>query len=268
MQESEEYPSIIPVKNETEINACQSTFENLSDNSPDSEKTSEEFSSVQPSSCQILYQDELQKIKGFEKPTEESLKDKLIYIGPRPKHKKFTLVLDLDNTLVYTEMMKSNTEIIGGADVSRENTGLSVKIRPYAINFLLEASEFFEIVVFTAANEAYANQVVNLLDPEREIIKTIISRKNCWETKEGFIVKDLRVLTHRKMSDLIIVDDSIYSFAFQIGNGIPIKPYLGEEEDEELMLLSQYLIEICEDNPQNLAEKNKQALWAELDLVN
>ena len=36
------------------------------------------------------------------------------------------------------------------------------------------------------------------------------------------------------MKDIILVDNSIISFAFQMNNGIPIKAYMRQENDEEL----------------------------------
>ena len=37
-------------------------------------------------------------------------------------------------------------------------------LRPYAESFLLELSEFYEIVIFTAGTEEYANFICDILD--------------------------------------------------------------------------------------------------------
>ena len=66
-------------------------------------------------------------------------------------------------------------------------------------------------------------------------------RENCVATEEGVYIKDLRIFANRNMSDMIIVDNAAYSFAFQVDNGLPIIPYYENKTDEELLILSQYL---------------------------
>lgn len=43
------------------------------------------------------------------------------------------------------------------------------------------------------------------------------------------------------MKDLVIVDNSVYSFAYQIDNGIPIIPFYNDKNDEEMLHLIYYL---------------------------
>lgn len=42
-----------------------------------------------------------------------------------------------------------------------------VNIRPYAKQLLQDLSKDFELMVFTASHEAYANAVINYLDPKK-----------------------------------------------------------------------------------------------------
>jgi CTD small phosphatase-like protein 2 len=71
--------------------------------------------------------------------------------------KKYTLVLDLDETLIhYVEESQGNCtcNIQSHEDPSNCNCGNidgQFLVRPGAHNFLKEMSEFFEIVIFTAA---------------------------------------------------------------------------------------------------------------------
>lgn len=48
---------------------------------------------------------------------------------------------------------------------------------------------------------------------------------------------------------MVIVDNSVYSFAYQIDNGIPIIPFYYEPTDEEMLHLIFYLncLAQCED---------------------
>jgi CTD small phosphatase-like protein 2 len=46
---------------------------------------------------------------------------------------------------------------------------------------------------------------------------------------------------NRNLEDLLIVDNAVYSFGYQLENGIPIIPFYEDKEDEELLHLIQYL---------------------------
>lgn len=49
------------------------------------------------------------------------------------------------------------------------------------------------------------------------------------------------MLSNRKIEDLIIIDNLIYSFCNDLGNGIPIKPYIKGKEDYELEFIADQL---------------------------
>jgi len=63
---------------------------------------------------------------------------------------RYTLVLDLDETLVHYFMIN-------------ESQG-TFAVRPGCDTFLTEMSRYFEIVIFTAALAEYANWVINEID--------------------------------------------------------------------------------------------------------
>jgi CTD small phosphatase-like protein 2 len=64
------------------------------------------------------------------------------------------------------------------------------------------------------------------------------------KVSEGIYVKDLRVITDRKPQDIILVDNSIVSFAFNLDNGVPISAFTRQQGDEELLYMVSYLEEI------------------------
>lgn len=93
--------------------------------------------------------------------------------------------------------------------------------------------------MFTASHQSYADVVLNLLDPTNEIFEMRLYRDSCVKTNDGVYVKDLRIFENcRKMEDLIIVDNAVYSFGYQLENGIPIIPFYDDKEDEELLHLT------------------------------
>lgn len=98
---------------------------------------------------------------------------------------------------------------------------LYMNIRPYAIECLKKASKHFEVIVFTASKKCYADAVLDYLDPSHEYIHHRLYRNDC-TFNEGVYIKDLRIFGDRKLQDMVIVDNALYSFAYQLDNGIPI----------------------------------------------
>ena len=58
------------------------------------------------------------------------------------------------------------------------------------------------------------------------------------------------------MENIVIVDNSVLSFAYHINNGIPIVPYYEGDEDSELPILACYLLSIRQYNDLREANKN------------
>ncbi len=83
-----------------------------------------------------------------------------------------------------------------------------------------------------------------MLDPEGKFISARLFRENCVSTFEGVHIKDLRVIRNRRIEDIIIVDNSLYCFGFQLANGIPILPFYDDSEDEELLELELFLMRL------------------------
>lgn len=59
--------------------------------------------------------------------------------------------------------------------------------------------------------------------------------------EDHIYVKDLRVLKGVDLSEVIIIDNSVLSFIFQMDNGIPILPFYENKNDIELKFLINYL---------------------------
>ncbi|KAL7169021.1 hypothetical protein ACSBR2_034113 [Camellia fascicularis] len=85
------------------------------------------------------------------------------------KMKSTTLVLDLDGALVH-----STLEHCEDADFSfpvffnMKEHRVYVKPRPYLQMFPERVAEMFEIMVFTASQSIYAEQLLDIMDPDRK----------------------------------------------------------------------------------------------------
>lgn len=79
--------------------------------------------------------------------------------------------------------------------------------------------------------------MLDLLDPYNEIFDVRLYRDSCTKSPDGIYVKDLSIF-NRSLEDIVIVDNAVYSFGYQLENGIPIIPFYEDKEDEELLHLA------------------------------
>lgn len=96
----------------------------------------------------------------------------------------------------------------------------------------------FEIVIYTASLSLYADPLLDELDPNH-IASYRLFRDHCTFHNNTF-VKDLSVLG-RNLKDIIIVDNSPASYAFQPENAIPISTWIDDTSDNKLSQLAPIL---------------------------
>jgi Dullard-like phosphatase family protein len=174
----------------------------------------------------------------------EQLKEKRINI-PRRKgwEGKKTLIFDLDETLVHCcEDINTSrpTVVLPVVFPTGETVQAGINVRPFAIECLREVNKDFEVFVFTASHQCYANVVLDYLDPGKELIHQRFFRDSCINMG-GVFIKDLRIFANRNLKDMVIVDNAAYSFAYQLDNGIPIVSWHEDPNDRELFNLMDYV---------------------------
>eukprot|EP00826_Nyctotherus_ovalis_P031846 TRINITY_DN255_c0_g4_i3.p1 TRINITY_DN255_c0_g4~~TRINITY_DN255_c0_g4_i3.p1 ORF type:complete len:345 (-),score=62.34 TRINITY_DN255_c0_g4_i3:112-1146(-) len=157
---------------------------------------------------------------------------------------KKTLVLDIDGTLICTNTQNLRAEVTCNSFV-KEKRGLitSLHVRPFALQLIQALSAFYEIIIFTFGTAAYANLVADYLDPDKNYIEYIFHRAHCIVEGE-LAVKDLRVIGGRELKDIIIIDNSVASFANNLENGIYVPSYDRRADDDELAKVMQFLVQI------------------------
>ena len=163
--------------------------------------------------------------------------------------------MDMDDTLTfmtfervkdsYSDNLREYDTIVTAQD-NPDDWGM-VYFRPYVRTFLEAVSKVFEVVVLTATCKEYADQILNAIDPEKRLIHHRLYRDSCQECianpsipESKVYVKDLRVLG-RNLSDVILIDNSLLCFSYQLDNGIVCNPFKGASDDTELLTILEVL---------------------------
>ncbi|KAI3893907.1 hypothetical protein MKX03_024005 [Papaver bracteatum] len=134
--------------------------------------------------------------------------------------KKLYLVLDLDHTLLNSthfqhispdeEYLKSQTDSLqdlpNGNLFQLDSMRMFTKLRPFVRTFLKEASNMFEMYVYTMGERPYAMEMARLLDPGKIYFDSrVISQADCTQKHQ----KGLDVVLGAE-SAVIILDDTEY----------------------------------------------------------
>ena len=180
---------------------------------------------------------------------EYALEDPKINEGvPKLSFNKKILVLDLDETLIHADFDEEfspdeyDTIIQFKAKNEEEKKEKNIEDSDSTKHFLEEVNKYFEVGIFTASVKEYADAVISFLDPENKLIKFRLYRNNCINYNDAFTVKDLRIFKNVDLKKIVSLDNSMYSFAAQINNGILINSFINDKEDNELFNALNYLV--------------------------
>ncbi|KAF4467963.1 nuclear envelope NEM1 [Fusarium albosuccineum] len=172
-------------------------------------------------------------------------------IEPSIKQQQKTLILDLDETLIHS-MSKGGRMSTGHMVEVRLNTtyvGVGgqtsigpqhpilywVNKRPYCDEFLRRVCKWYNLVVFTASVQEYADPVIDWLEQERKFFSARFYRQHC-TFRQGAFIKDLSSV-ESDLSNVMILDNSPLSYLFHQDNAIPIQGWINDPTDTDLMHL-------------------------------
>ena len=148
--------------------------------------------------------------------------------------KPYSLILELDETLVYFKVNPTN-----------QNEGV-LKVRPGVMEFLEEVDKFYELIIFTCSTQDYANLLIEAIEENKIYFEHRLYRQHTVIIDNDF-VKDLTRIG-RPLDKIVIVDNMSQNFRLQKENGINIKPFWGEDiYDSALINLTPILINIAQE---------------------
>lgn len=172
--------------------------------------------------------------------TEASPVIQVPYLPPKCKgDKEYTLVLDLDETLIHYP------DFTAYEDFDQD----FYMLRPGLHKFLKRMAEYYEIVVFTAGTQDYADYILDQVDFCHKISHRLYRQH--WTLDGNIYRKDLDKLG-RDLAKVIIVDNLPENFEKHQNNGITIKSWYDDMDDTVLGDLGDILEEIQNKQPKDL----------------
>ncbi|XP_071702767.1 mitochondrial import inner membrane translocase subunit TIM50 [Rutidosis leptorrhynchoides] len=170
-------------------------------------------------------------VKGFTEPSSEML---LPDLHPQEQH-VFTLVLDLNETLVYSDW--------------KRDRGWRTFKRPGVDDFLEHLAQFYEIIVYSDQQPMYVDPVVERLDG-KHCIRFRLSRA-ATKYQDGKHYRDLSKL-NRDPSRVLYISGNALESCLQKENCVPIKPWKCEADDTALVDLIPFLEYVARHRPADI----------------
>ena len=138
-----------------------------------------------------------------------------------PSEKKYTLVLDLNNTLInYNENISSNDNIF--------------ILRPGLLSFLNTLKPIYELISFTNESKEMSDKYLKEIETNKKYFDFNLYKEHNILIGRN-LVKDISKIG-RDMKKIIIVDKLYENIKATPHNGILIKPYFGEKDQSDTVL--------------------------------
>ena len=133
-----------------------------------------------------------------------------------PNEKKYTIVLDLDETLVNV------------------NESGVCNLRPGLFSFLNAIKPYYEIISFTNGEKSYSDSIIKQIEARNQYFDYNLYREHSFLSGREFL-KDISRIG-RDMKKILIVDNIANNFKLNPENGIQIDPYFGEYSKNDTVL--------------------------------
>ena len=161
----------------------------------------------------------------------------------KDKKKRFTLVLDLDETIISFQKGKFIP-------------------RPGLNTFLNEINKIYEIILFTSATQFYADPILDSIDKNNIYFEKRLYRQHTVFINDTF-VKDLSKLG-RDLSKIIILDNRPQNYFLQKENGIFIRSFYGDNKYDNALINLIPILKSIAKNPYNDVRKELKKLSEEI----
>ena len=158
--------------------------------------------------------------------------------------KPILVVVDMDHTLIHgfigakqAKLVYLHTTGYQPSQIIRFRVnGQSCVVfkRPGVEKVILEMSKHYDLVLWTAGTQSYADPIVDWLDPEKVIFSKQVYHTERTQSQDRRFVKNFNKL-QVALSRVLILDNSEKSYAFQPTNGVPISDFTASNSDTDLL---------------------------------
>ena len=153
------------------------------------------------------------------------------YLLPKIKSNyKYSLVLDLDETLICIKRDNNNK-----IKHNKFNNLMTLILRPGLLDFLHKMKKLYELILFSLGTSEYVSPIIKNIEKKEKFFEHILYREHVTYDDNGNFFKNLNLL-NRDVKNILIVDDNSKNFKYHKSNGICIKPFYGDLNNDKITL--------------------------------
>ena len=131
---------------------------------------------------------------------------------------KYTLILDLDETLIYLQNQDRRT----------------ITLRPNIFEFLHEMKSIYELIIFSENSQEYVEPIIDLIQQKEKYFDYILCKQYMTFDSKGQEIKNLNLLG-RDLKNIVVVDN-MQQYYKNTDNLICIKSFFGDVNNDKKTL--------------------------------
>ena len=139
-------------------------------------------------------------------------------LPPIKSNYKYTLILDLDETLIYLQNQDRKT----------------ITLRPNIFEFLHEMKSIYELIIFSENSQEYVEPIINLIQQKEKYFDYILCKQYMTFDSKGQEIKNLNLLG-RDLKNVVVVDN-MQQYYKTNDNLICIKSFFGDVNNDKKTL--------------------------------